>query len=807
MSALPIGALAFSLGVILLYPLPIVPPPWLIASAILSLFYVGWTRRTTPPLVVIALCAFLTGMLWAAVIAGSRLDERLPEALEGARVPVEGYVCDAVTPGSFDSLRFGLCVIRWPGQMASGLPSKLRLSWYGGDPQVLAGHRLRLMVVLKRPHGTLNEAGFRYETWLFRHGYRATGSVKSAEAAPGLPCPIVCRYARWHRALTDWATERFGSTRYTALIASLMLGDRRAVTDAQWKVLRQTGTVHLVAISGLHLGLVAIAAGALARWAMLWLAPVGLTEVGRRRGVFAVVAMVCVVYALAAGFTVPTRRALVMVLVAGATWIAARQRPAWHGYGYALAIVLLLDPFAPLDQGFWLSFAAVAVLMWVFAGRWRSAGGLGSLFLAQAGIFLGLWPVLMAFGLGQPLAGAFANLVAIPWVSFVVMPVVILGGLLAAVLPGVADTAGWAMDVVIAPLWRTLEWLAGQEWPILAVSAGVLWPAAATGLLALRLPVAPGRGLVGMLLMAVGLTSMPGAGNVPANPPRNPPVMTPEVLVLDVGQGLSVLVRSGRQVLLYDTGPGVPGVFSAVESTVLPELKTLGVQRIDTLVLSHADRDHSGGLAELLAAVPVGQVITGEPGPIGKRLAGLPHPAIRPCRSQQTHLGALSARYWQWAGAPGTVPEGNDASCVLVLEEPQSRVQWLLPGDLTATGEAAFLRDTPMAVSGRGGRRAWHRVVIAPHHGSNTSSSSAWVKELAPEWVIYSAGYRHRFGHPSPAVADRYRAAGARALNTACTGGLVLSAPAGRLRIARSVDRAPFWIGGKGLARRRCHTP
>jgi competence protein ComEC len=586
------GIFAFSCGVILLYRLSVLPPlkwivvPFFIAVLVAVRFKPGLLRALAT-----TFAAFSLGAGWAVWHASDRLAEHLPRHLEGQRLAVSGYVCSPPTHGNFDSIRFSFCVTDWPGlsentNTGESLPSLLRLSWYGYQSPELPGRQLQLEVVLKRPHGSLNPAGFRYEDWLFRKGYRATGSVKSGRYAPEVPCHWHCQYHRLHNGLVDWVTAQFSEAERFPLIASLLVGYRGYLGQPAWDRLKATGTIHLVAISGLHLGLIALGAGALCRWLLLIWPGVGLLESQRRKTVFLVVVICCLLYALAAGFTVPTRRALVMVIVGGWTLLCAHQAPVWRALIIALGAVLLMDPFAPLDQGFWLSFAAVSILICVFAGRLGRYGWFASLVVAQCAIFAGLWPVLGMFGQQQPVAGAVANLFAIPWVSLVVMPVLITGGLLTALVPSVSGFAGQVSDAVLNPLWSGLGWLADYPFPDISPSSAELSALAVVVLGVFVLPLSRFRLVAVMVIVAwVGL-------EVSRNQRLNPWVDSPQVDVLDVGQGLSVLVRDGREVLLYDTGPAVPGVFSAVESVLLPNLRAWGIQRIDTLVVSHADSDH-----------------------------------------------------------------------------------------------------------------------------------------------------------------------------------------------------------------------
>ncbi len=791
-----LGVIAFSCGVILLYWLSILPPPeWLAVSVLLLVFSLCRpTSAVIRRLTVLAL-GFLLGLSWAAWHARSQLSEVLPPEAEGKQLSVSGYLCDIPSPGSFDSLRFSFCVTHWhnlsPANVPGTRPPKLlRLAWYGHAAERLQGDRLRLEVKLKRPHGNLNPAGFRYENWLFRKGYRATGSVRSVQPDPTVKCSLHCQYRRAHLSLVDWVQNRFGGTEHFALVSSLLIGHRGYMTQKHWDVLKATGTIHLVAISGLHLGLVALGAGFLCRRLLLAWPARCVNELTGRRIVFVSVVVCCTAYALAVGFTVPTRRALVMVIVGGWLLLLARQSPVWQPFLVALAVVLLLDPLAPLDQGFWLSFAAVAVLIAVFSARLAGAGWLGSLLLAQISAFAGLWPVLEAFGQGQPLSGLVANLISIPWVSLVVMPLLVAGGLITAAIPDAANLFGPAFDLVLGLLWSFLDWLARWQVPEIAASAEEI---SALSILLVVMVFAP---FTGFRLVAV-VSALVWLGYSPSSIPQNPRVAQPEIRVWDVGQGLSVLVRHGREVLVYDTGPAVPGVFSAVESTLLPNLHAEGIQRIDTLVISHADSDHSGGVSELAEQIEIGRVVAGETGAMRNGIADVP---TAPCERVTETLGDLTIDYWQGQG----VSEGNDASCVIRIYHSESGTEWILPGDITDRLETQYLAY--LSASGTL-RHSGSRVVLAPHHGSKTSSSGAWVQELDPDWVIYTAGYRHRYGHPHPMVTARYRRSGAASLNTACSGSVMMTIADNRLALKEMRDETPFWISGPGLTRDQCKIP
>ena len=794
---------AFCCGVILLYRLSLWPAStwWFLMAGLIA--GAGWfgLRCSVWRTFLALLSCFLMGLSWANWHADDRLDQRLAESVQGEQLAVSGHVCGLPKPGSFDSLRFNFCVQQWHGPDGSrwqgARPEKLRLAWYGRDGAVLPDHRLRLEVVMKRPHGNLNSAGFRYENWLFRHGIRATGSIRSVAAEPDLPCGPGCRYHVWYQRVADTVHHQFAEADYYPLIASLLIGNRNHLDDAHWQTLKATGTIHLVAISGLHLGLLAVAVGVLARKALLLLPVARVRERQVRILVFALIAVACFFYALLAGFAVPTRRALIMVVVGGWYLLLARETSPWRPYLMALTLVLVTDPFAPLDQGFWLSFGAVAILLLAFVGRVRAPGWFKGLVIAQIAIFVGLWPILAELGQQQPLAGFFANIVAIPWLSLVVMPVLFAGALLAAWFDfSVASLVIPVFDAVLGALWFWLQYV--QSLPLPQVPT-MPWPVlillAVCGLVLLRFPEPWFRGVT-VLVMLIWASLLVSDTVEPANTT----VAAPEVTVWDVGQGLSVMVRAEDQVLLYDTGPGIDGVFSAAESVLIPGLQSEGVQRIDKLVISHGDSDHAGGLPQLLQAFEVSQMISGEVALVTEKAGDAFAGPVEACPEGVYTWAGLKLGFWR---SPDAV-SGNPASCVLQVYHPDSGADIWLTGDITHRVERQMLaRAVHQWLPAKDGRR----IVLAPHHGSKTSSSAPWIRALRPDWVIYTAGYQHRYGHPHPDVTRRYRQAGARALNTACSGAISMVFSENGPEIREQQHFAPFWIRGAGLARDQCRIP
>lgn len=781
-----VGLVCFACGVILLYRLTVLPPSqWLILIAVLAwLGALGLCAGASRTLL-LSTALFLAGFAWAAWHAETRMETRLPATLEGQKLDVSGYLCGVPEPGSFRSVRFGFCVTQWhglgPEHSVQRLPQRLRLAWYGDDARRHLPARLKLTVVMKKPQGAVNPRGFHYESWLFRHDYGATGTVRGATEDPSVHCGLACRYHQWRGAMVANLGQRLAAVESGPLIASLMLGYRGELEPSHWQVLKATGTIHLVAISGLHLGLVAIAAGFLIRRTLVWVPEPWLPPARFRRLLFLLVGLASLGYALAAGFSVPTRRALVMVMV-GCWWVLnARRGQAADAMLLALLLVLIIDPFSPLDQGFWLSFGAVGVLTLVFSGRLRPASWWRSLIVAQLAVFAMLWPILTFLDQPQPMVGFFANLVAIPLVSLLIMPAVFVCALMMLVAPALDELFIAGLDLLMRGLWWLLSRAADLQMPTMTPGMLALFCAALLVPLALVLPL-PRFRLLLTLTMALWLGAAGGLFGARSTP-ANTAVAHPELWVWDVGQGLSVLVRQQDRVLLYDTGPELEGVYSAAESVLVPNLKALGIGRIDTLVISHGDNDHAGGVALLLETFEIKTLVSGEPERLAQRLGPDAAPAIRPCADAGVDM-ALDA--WQRQ----TIVEGNDASCVTTLTFNNGRQDVILSGDISAETEQRFLQQRP-ALSAEA---RTFRMVLAPHHGSKTSSSDAWVATLAPDLVVFTAGYQHRYGHPHPEVVARYQAAGSRLLNTATSGALHISFKPEGVEVKEARQGAPFWI-------------
>ncbi|NMY16066.1 DNA internalization-related competence protein ComEC/Rec2 [Pseudomonas sp. WS 5019] len=715
--------LALALGLLSLRFLPALPPGWLLAIAAcvgLALLL----SRLYP------LGFFLLGLAWACSSAQSALDDRLAAQLDGRTLWLEGRVV-GLPEVSEGVVRF---LLEEAHSRRAELPQRLRVAWYGG-PTVQGGERWRLAVNLKRPHGLVNPQRFDYEAWLLAQRIGATGTIKSGERLSSATGLGSWRDSLRQRLLAVPAFERQGA------IAALVLGDGSGLSTTDWRLLQHTGTVHLMVISGQHIALLAgFLYGLVALLAKLGAWPRRLPWLPCA---CALALSGALLYGFLAGFEVPVRRACVMVALVLLWRMRFRHLGAWWPLLLALLVVLLLEPLASLQPGFWLSFSAVAILALVFGGRLGVWGWWRGLTRAQWTMAIGLLPMMLVLGLPVSSSGPLANLVAVPWVGLVVVPLALLGTLLLPVPvvgEGLLWLAGGALYLLFELLSVIAAWLPAWLPSNLPLWA---WLLAAAGALLLLLPAGVPLRLPGLALLLPALLL----------PTQHLDDGRADVWVLDVGQGLAVLVRTREHSLLYDAGPRF-GDFDTGERIVLPSLRAMNLRRLDLMLLSHADNDHAGGAAAIKAGMPVARVISGEPQRLAEVLGA---EACESGRSWQWN--DVTFRLWQWQRASS----GNQRSCVLQVEARGERL--LLTGDIDILAERALMQaDFPLA----------SRWLLAPHHGSRTSSSQAFIDAVGAQHVLITRSRHNAFGHPHPQVLARYQAAGVEVHDTALRGALHL---------------------------------
>ncbi|MBB5393491.1 MULTISPECIES: DNA internalization-related competence protein ComEC/Rec2 [unclassified Herbaspirillum] len=755
-------------------------------------------------------CGAWVGFLWAAAFAHYYLEQELPSAWEGRDVTVIGTVAN-LPDRNEQGVRFRFDVEQVVQQVTQQeavtppVPPRLALAWYGNrryqapveDGEAAApgrqpvadirpGERWRLTVRLKRPHGNANPGGFDYEVWLLQDDVRATGYVVGTPAAPGAAAGAANRrldafvwtpsnaieYARgW---LRDRILAALPGEPYAPVVAALVMGDQRGISQSDWSIFNRTGIGHLMAISGLHITMLAAMCGGLASW--LWRrsfftgAQLPLLLPAQKVAVIAGMLM-ALVYVLLAGFGVPAQRTLYMLIVVGVAFWSGRIVRVSVVLCLALGLVLLLDPWSLLWPGFWLSFGAVGLLLYGTVGRMQPRHAMAAaartrwwqkLWLAvksgaqaQYIITLGLVPLTVLLFGQYSLVSPIANAVAIPLVGLVVTPLSLLG----SILPAFA--AEWVLQVPH----QLLVWLAGFLGWLEALPFAV-WetplPSWWMFLLALGgtlLVLAP-RGWPARWLGVFGW--LPLILNAPGTPAEG----TMRVTAFDIGQGMGLLVETPGHRLLYDTGPYYTPQSDGATRVLLPYLRARGIDRIDRLVISHSDIDHSGGALSLLKGVRIDSVYSSlaEGSPIVK--------------AAPSHQRCVAGQSWNWDGIGFTmlhpVPaiyestkwKPNALSCVLKVQIGRQSI--LLAGDVEAIQEDQML-------NGAMAEQLPSTVLLAPHHGSKTSSTEPFLRAVRPEVAIFQVGYRNRFNHPNPEVFERYQRLGIRRLRTDESGAVTLT--------------------------------
>ena len=688
-------------------------------------------------------CWAIGGFLLAALWAHMRLADALPLDLEGRDVRVRGVIAEVPQKNANGTLRFAFDVEAIAAPYAH-VPARINLSWYAlagagpARPLLLPGQRWQLTVRLRRPHATANPHAADLERWFLERGVRAVGYVRP-DAPRLLDASVAAphyRIERLRHASRARIEADLAGMPVAGVLAALAIGDQQAIDRDQWRVFTATGVNHLMSISGLHITML----GAIAFWLALrvWArVPALAVRVPAQRAAIIAGLSVGSAYALFAGFGVPARRTVLMMAVMALALWSGRMARGRDVLALAALAVVGFDPWAVVSPGFWLSFGAVAIIMLVAAGRVHPGHWLLQWGRVQWAITIGLVPLMLGLFQQTSLVSPIANAAAVPMVSLAVVPATLAGLLLPGdwLLGAAAQFMQWTWDLLAAlakvPL-ATWSQAAPPGWAVIAGLAGSAWLLAPAG--------TPARwlGLGACLPLLLPPAARPATGEAWLD-------------VIDVGQGQAVLVRTHAHALLYDAGPAYSGEGDAGSRIVVPHLRALGVRGLDRLIVSHDDNDHSGGADSVLDAVPVKQVLSSASAFADS--SRLNAPGQRCARGQS----------WTWDGVGFDVlhPDSgdynreamrdNDMSCVLRVRS--TRHTALLSGDIERASEAALLRRAP--------RDLRADVLLAPHHGSATSSSIGFLRHVQPRIAIFTLGHRNRFGHPASAVVERYAGIGA----------------------------------------------
>ena len=768
-----IFALGFVFGAWLLQQQPVLPDIFIALQAALVLasslvVYTKFHHKYSKKLSLLLVAALL-GFYWAATFATIRLSDELPKDWQQKSVTIIGVVASLpeVTERG-ERFRFDVeKILTKDDTKTLKIPTHISLNFYGETKsqqpenppslnthfhpsQFHSGERWQFTVRLKRPHSTYNPHGYDFEAWALAENMRATGTIHSKSGYKKLtnfvwrPSYLVEHY---REKVGNHISETLANKPYAGVIRALVVGDDSQISQENWNVYLRTGVNHLMSISGLHITMLAGLAFAIA--AFVWRRfPALVMHMPTRKAATIAGLMVAVLYALLAGMSVPTQRTLYMLASFAAALLFARNLAISRALSIALMVVVLIDPWAVIAPGFWLSFGAVALIAYVSVGRLATQHWFKEALNTQWVITLGLLPMLI-FMFGQTsIVSPLANAFAIPIISLIVVPLAIAGSIIHAdfilqiahfILQICMQGLTWLADL---PTWQQA---APPIWAMLIAIFGILW---------LMLPRGFPQRWLGLILL------------LPLFFVQTPKIVegAMQVAVLDVGQGLAVVIKTANHTLLYDAGPQFSAQSDAGSRIVVPYLRGEGIKKLDGFIVSHNDNDHSGGAASVLAQIPVDWLASSYDLPAEMQL-----PAKQ--------LKCFAGQNWRWDSVQFTVLhptiesyanaeiKDNNRSCVVKVTSPFGSI--LLTGDIEKDSELALLRANRDGLAGD--------VLIAPHHGSKTSSTIDFVQAVNAKQVIFSVGYLNRFKHPKPEIVQRYQASEADTLRSDNAGAVLLN--------------------------------
>ncbi len=718
--------------------------------------------------------ALACGFFYASWMAQQRLADGLPSAWQGRDITLTGVVAEM--PRLHErGMGFAFDVENTVTPDAH-VPRHILLSIYRDEKSALlephAGERWQFTVRLKQPHGTSNPYQFDFEAWALERDLRAVGYVHNKGDNRRIATQVHTfgyHIEQLREAIRTRFQNTLGDAPYAGVLSALAIGDQGSISASQWQIFTRTGVNHLMSISGLHITLLAGFAFALTYH--LWRRSVKLTLYLPARKAAALIGFVVALsYALLAGYGIPAQRTIYMLAcVVIALWSSRNIAPA-QALAAALLLVSLLDPWAVFSAGFWLSFAAVALIFYLTANRIGNAHWLVEYTRVQWAMSIGLIPLLLTLFQQLSVVSPAANAIAIPLVSFIVVPLTLLGVLLP--LEWLLQLAHQGMALCMA----LLEWLnslpaatwtqhAPPTWSIIIGMFGVSWILLPRGF--------PGRWLGLLMLLPMFMSA-----------PQHPAPGMLRLIIFDVGQGLAVAAQTREHALLYDAGPDYSGDADSGNRILVPALRGLGISQLDSVILTHDDIDHIGGAASVLQAIPTGMLYS---------TLAHDHDLLK---TGENHRRCIDGQNWEWDGVhfemlhpaidslPQKKSRDNDLSCVLRISTGNHHV--LLVSDIEHGTEQRLLDEHANKLPAT--------VLIVPHHGSKSSSSAAFVQATQPRYAVFTVGYRNRFHHPHPDTLARYRAVGSELLRSDSEGVIIITMDAQNLTVeSHRKHHARYW--------------
>ena len=781
---------AFALGVGIAQLAPELPPRWISVSLLCLVFvasvFLLW-RKSGAIIWLTLSVAVVLGASFTTLRADLRMSQALPTEWEGRDIELIGVI-DELPQADAQGVRFAFAVEQVLTSKAT-VPPRIALGWYKATikelqgeplPTIHAGERWQLTVRLKRPHGYSNANGFDVEAWMLENELRATGSVRGDEpnrrlaANAGRPIDYLNQL---RDRLRERMREALKDQRYAGVLVALALGDQRAIAESDWALFNATAVSHLLSISGAHVTLFAtwIALAVFALWRR---SPRLVSRMPAQLAAAIVSAVVAFAYAALSGFAVPAQRTCYMLLTAALALMLRRSLSPWLILAWSLVVVLVIDPWAVLAVGFWFSFMAVAMLMYVTVGRVGERPWWHTVLITQAAVTVGLAPLSIALFQQVSLVGPIANAVAIPLITMLVVPLTLVW----LIVP--IDLLLTIAHQLVAWLTLGLQWLMTFPTPLWSQHAPPWWTVglALLGSLILLAPRGwPHRwlGLVWCVPLFAVTPLRPAEGEF-------------ELTVLDIGQGTAAVVQTAKHTMVYDTGPRWTDASDAGSRLIAPYLRATGSSHIHGLIVSHLDIDHSGGARSLLKGVPVDWMLTS---------VFAEADIVKAANERGVKaLGCAAGQSWVWDGVRFDVlhPDmdnykeaklkTNDRSCVVKISTP--RFSALLTADVEAVSESDIIERyaaTPLMLKSD--------VLLMPHHGSLTSSTPEFIDAIAPKIALINAGYRNRFGHPREGVLARYTERDIPVMRTDWHGAITLNSVDGIAKIDKAREtRQRYWV-------------
>lgn len=706
-------------------------------ALILALFIAFLTTFRCKPNISIKILFALAGFAWMGVFSHTLMNQDIDEKFLNHPIETQGFIVSLPASNAQKSI--------FLYEIVKPFTAKVRLSWYGFDrPKLIVGDKWALTIKLKHNNGLRNQGGFDYEKWLFSNKISATGYVRESDSNIVLSLSNSAIIHQLRQSIRTTLSPYLHELDFAGVINALVLGDRSLIKNNHWLLFQQTNTTHLSVISGLHIGLISTLLFFIASF--LWRLSRRLVIIIPAQVVGAIFGIIgALSYAFIAGFSVPTQRAFIMASVAFLSIILRTQYSVWTLYGLAMLVVLMLNPLSVYDVGFWLSFYAVGVILYGVS-IFNNKPALLKLIYLQILICIAMLPITLWFFQSSSSLSGLANLIAIPTFSFIVTPISLLGALFS--IAEITTLAQLCFDIADKTL--SLLGIFLQQISNLSFNRLHFMPASALDLFILVLGAC-------LLILPRGLKLRRAALLLIAIPiftsQTNIPSKTVLIDVLDVGQGLSVIVRTENHTLVYDTGSQSPSGFNMGDAALIPFLIANQVTKIDTIIISHGDNDHIGGLQAIMSNFTIGRILSSVPNKI-------------PGTVERCYLG----QSWIWDGvqfdilspASDTSFKGNNASCVLKVSTADASL--LLTGDIEKKAEKALLNNNTVNLSAK--------VVLIPHHGSKTSSTKAFIEAISPAIAISSVGYKNPYKHPATVIVERYRDKGVVVFDTSCSGQL-----------------------------------